>query len=160
GPSTKSDVAFLMGPRPSYGENQRAWDEGQPKAEHAVRAQTVLAWCRALTDSGDYLYNLRIAATLPTVGKHQGLLASAPVAYTRAMERELQRKREVAAKPVGGHVGVVGERSELGDLTVLRIRHTGNEWGEKTIVALADAAGNDLTWFASGVKDLEPGATL
>ena len=161
--STKSDISFLMGRCPRIEDNyvgHMAWKRGQPTPEHTVRAQTVLAWCIAGDDSNDYLRNLRIAATLPNVGRHEGLLASAPIAYAKHVEGLVAKKREAVEGPKGIHVGVVGKRMELGDLTVVRVRYTENEWGTKTILALEDASGNAITWFASGARDLEAGAVL
>lgn len=161
--STRNNVSFLMGRCPRAEDNyvgHMAWHRGQPTPEHVVRAQTVLAWCIAGDDSSDYLRNLRIAATLPNVGRHDGILASAPIAYAKHVEGLVAKKREATEPPKGAHVGVVGKRLELGDLTVIRVRYSESEYGTKTILALETAGGDAITWFASGAKDLETGTVL
>jgi hypothetical protein len=159
--STKDHISFLMGRPPQDRNSLEVWTKGQPTADHFVRAQTILAWCVAGDDSNDYLRNLRISCSLPNVGKHAGLLASAPVAYARHIEGVVAKKRETAPqKPAGKHVGEVGKRIELGDLTVVRVRYSESEWGTKTILALETATGDAITWFASGSKDFTAGDVI
>jgi hypothetical protein len=161
--STKNDINFLINscPKPEYGRAAyEAWHRGQPTPAHIVRAQTVLAWCLALDDSSDYLRNLRIAASLNSSERHEGILASAPAAYARYIEGVVAKQREAAQPPKGVHIGVVGKRIELGDLTVVRVRYSENDWGTKTILALEDKDGSAVTWFASGAKDFEAGQVL
>lgn len=161
--STKSDINFLINPCPNPQYDYRGaedWKNRQPTPAHVVRAQTVLAWCLSLDDSSDYLRNLRIAASLPSSERHEGLLASAPSAYARHIENIVAKRREATEPPKGSHIGVVGKRIELGDLTVVRVRFSESDWGTKTILALEDANGSAVTWFATGTKDLEAGQVL
>jgi len=158
--STKDDASFLAGPRPEYEGSD--WEERQPTVEDYARATLVISFCQSSSEQSDYMRNLRVAASLPDVERHAGLLASAPVAYQRAIERAFSEKREKASpKPVrGGHVGTVGKRSELGSLTVVRVRFIDNDWGGKTILTLEAADGSQITWFASGSRNMDPGAVL
>lgn len=147
--STKEAVAFSFNRRPDSSLLGERWDSLQPTPADAARALVVRQWASTTTDSGDYLYNLRIATRLHVVRRNGGLLASAPTAYGRAIEGELAKLR-AAKRPAGKHVGAVGERVELGTLTVIRIRHTESDWGSKAIVTLTDVAGNEITWFGTG----------
>lgn len=157
--STKGDVSFLMSPRPS--RDPQAWDAGQPTPADVARAVAVRAWILAGGHgAGDYMYNLTIAATLPGVGRNAGLLASAPSAYAKHVEGVVAKAREAARPVTTTHVGAVGVRSELGDLTVVRVRSIDGDYGTRTIVAAEDAAGNAITWFASGAKDFDAGDVL
>jgi hypothetical protein len=163
--STKDHISFLMGTPPNretHFDTYQMWAAGQPTNAHFVRAETILAWCLTQNDSNDYLRNLRISCSLPNVGKHAGLLASAPVAYARHIEGVVKKTREVAkpTAPKGVHVGVVGQRLELGDLTVMRVRYYETDFGTKTILALETAEGNALTWFASGARDFTAGDVM
>jgi hypothetical protein len=162
--STKMDSCFLAGPRPEgYGSRRQEWDEGQPTEADGRRAALVIAFCQASEEQSDYMRNLRVAASLPYVERHHGLLASAPVAYQRTIEREFAAKREKnepKAPPRGGHVGEVGKRSDFGSLTVVRVRFVDNDWGGKTILTLETADGSQVTWFASGSRDFDAGTVL
>lgn len=150
--ATKNSVYFAMGeePKNNWASKER-WTSLQPTEADAARALVIRQWATACTDTSDYLYNLRIACTLHSVQRNAGLLASAPTAYGRAVEREIVKYRQApAARPVGKHVGAVGSRLELGSLTVIRIRHSESDWGPKAIVTLVDAESNEVTWFATG----------
>lgn len=147
------------GPRPKDFRSAQEWLSVQPTAEDRLEAAAVIAWGAELATRGDlvdYMHNLRIGLALSYVGgKNLGLVASAVTAYHK--DREFAVKQvERATKPVGAHVGKVGERSEF-ELTVVRVRNSANAWGASTIVAFEDAAGNELVWFASGYKDFNAG---
>lgn len=55
------------------------------------------------------------------------------------------------------HVGEVGKRQVFENLTVIFKTETEGDYGVTTILKFVDAAGNVLTWFASGGKDYEKG---
>lgn len=157
---TVEDARFAASPLYSNDAGtRRAWADAQPTDADWARAKAVQAWVATTDDTSDYLRNLRIACALPGVGRHGGLLASAPTAYARHVERLVVARREQEA-PRGAHVGTVGARVDLGDLTVLRTRFSDGAYGTTTIVALVDGAGNRMTWFASGAKDFEAGTVL
>lgn len=155
-----ADLALrACGPQPQDPRSADVWRSVQPTAEDRLEAAAVIAWGTELAMRGnlvDYMHNLRIGLALSYVGgKNMGLVASAVTAYRK--DREFAVKQvERATKPVGAHVGAVGKRSEF-ELTVIRVRSSANRWGASTIVALEDAAGNELVWFASGYKEFNAG---
>jgi hypothetical protein len=157
--ATRNHVAFILSTPPRDARMYEEWKAAQPTEDDAVRAVAIRAWLMSNTETSDYMHNMRVAATLPCVGRSGGLLASAPVSYMKAVEKVLfSKKRE--EEPRGAHVGEVGKRAELGSLTVMRIRYSESDFGTKTILALRDAQGNDITWFASGARDYSPGDVL
>lgn len=157
---TAAAASFACGRRPE-GRSAADWDEAQPTEADLNRARTVIAWAVASTDPSDYLYNLRIACSCPAVGRHEGLLASAPAAYARHVEK-LVAKTAVAktTRPKGQYLGEVGVRSVLGDLKVVRTRTLDGDYGVRTLVVASAPDGSTVTWFASGARDLEAGTVL
>lgn len=157
--ATSALALQACGPKPQDPRSADMWRSVQPTAEDRLEAAAVIAWGVELSERAnltDYIHNLRVAAALTYVGgKNLGLVASAVAAYRK--DREFAVKQvERATKPVGAHVGVVGERSEF-ELTVIRVRYSANAWGASTIVAFEDAYGNELVWFASGNKEFSTG---
>lgn len=161
--ATRGTIGFAMARRPTHDAHSAAfWDGLQPTVADAERAAIILAWAAGQAGTSDYEGNLRVACALPTVGRSYGLLASAPSAYARHVEGLVRQAREAAqiARNPGRHVGEIGKRLDLGDLTVLRTRYSEGDYGTTTIVALVDAQGNRMTWFASGARDLDAGTVL
>lgn len=161
--ATKNTIGFAMARRPTHDSRSAAsWDDLQPTPADAERAAIILAWCVGQAGTSDYEHNLRVACSLPQVGRSYGLLASAPSAYARHVEGIVRKAHEAAqiAQNPGHHVGEIGKRADLGDLTVLRTRFSEGNYGTTTIVALVDAQGNRMTWFASGAKDFDAGTVL
>lgn len=161
--ATKNTIGFATARRPTHDASSAAfWDDLQPTVADAERAAVVLAWCAGQAGTSDYEHNLRVACSLPQVGRSYGLLASAPSAYARHVEGLVRKAREAAqtAQNPGHHVGEIGKRLALGDLTVLRVRYSESMYGTTTIVALVDAQGNRMTWFASGAQNLDAGTVL
>lgn len=158
--STSSIAQYLASQPPSDPGRRREWEAGQPTDADRERAAEILAWAKGLRERADlidYLHNVCVSASLEYLGKkNAGVLASAYVAHARELEQEIARRKR-AEKGESCHVGTVGKRQLFENLTVTRVRFTENEWGTKTIIALEDAEGNDLTWFASGAKSYEAG---
>jgi hypothetical protein len=148
-----------MGSRPQDARAAARWQEVQPTDADRAEAVAVIAWGQELavrSSLPDYLHNVRVALSLPYLGsKAAGLVASAVVAYRKDLEFAV-KATERAAKPLGSHVGAVGERIEL-ELTVTRVRSSSSNWGATTILALEDAAGNELVWFATGNREFNAG---
>jgi hypothetical protein len=149
--ATKNDAAFLAGPPPS-GDSRDAylrrqeWKEGQPTKEHLELGKKIVEWAKAL-EAGDsnYLHNLKVALLCgEATYKRQGLLASAPSAYARAMGEVVKRKAE-AARVDAGYFGEVGKRVDL-DATVLRVTSFDTPYGTKFIVTFVTEEGQELVW--------------
>jgi hypothetical protein len=121
------------------------WKEGQPTPEQCERAAVIRQWAIDHTETGDYMYNLRIAAKLPLATKHEGLLASLPNAYERAQGRKTER----AARPVSEWLGEVGKRAEW---TVTYNGYTAidGNYGTTWIMRYTGPNGEKLVWFCSG----------
>lgn len=106
-------------------------------------------------DVSDFDYNLWRAALgdyLPDRGI--GFIAYLPMAYRRAMQREVERKQASAKSEF---VGTVGKREKL-RLTVANVFEHDGRYGLTYITKLLDADGNRLTWFGS--YGLERGSTV
>lgn len=125
------------------------WKANQPSEEQVLRSGEALAWARALTATNDYLANLRVAASLPAVGKHSGLLASLPSAWERALGRENAAKLAVATASTSEWIGEVSKRAEW------RVTYTGQsttegEYGTIRICRFRGPTGEQIVWFCSG----------
>ncbi len=117
-----------------------------PTEQDHARAAETIAFISESTEPSEFMENLRVIARLGYVReKHAGLAAAMVVAF----DRELTRRAERAAALVSEYVGTEGERIVL-DLTVKRTKIIEGAYGITTLVTFADAAGNDLVWFASG----------
>lgn len=169
-------------PRPAWlAPEEREWtyqtDRGvwstvyQPSDAAIEHAEKALAWGIDWLHIGDeqfeveslndYQYNLRVALGVtghaPVTRRTSGLVASLLSAYTREMEREVERKREEAQNSNSVHVGEVGKRATF-TVTVEHVRYIENEFGSTGIVSMRDVDGNVLKTFASGsFKWSEPG---
>lgn len=159
--STANYAMFLTFPPPN--KRKQEWEANQPTDDDRAEAAAVLAWTETLSarsDLSDYLHNVRVACALGYVDLHRnaGIVASAVMARRKELEIETARVR-AAARPMGAHVGKVGERLVL-ELEVVRVRYSDGQYGTTSIVALVDGQGNEFTWFASGTKNWEPGTKL
>jgi hypothetical protein len=158
---TKYAAGFACGQRPT-GKSGEEWDKLQPTEDDFIRAQTVRAWAISTTSEHDYIRNLRIACSLSSVGKHSGLLASAPAAYKRHVEKELEKAKKAAEPkpPPGNHLGEKGKRVDLPDLQVVSTSTFETDYGMKTAVTLETLDGSRVTWFAVGIRDFDAGTVL
>lgn len=152
--ATKNDAAFLAGPPPT-GDSRAAylaredWKAGQPTKEHIELGKKIVEWARDLeAGNSNYLHNLKVALLCGEAAyQRQGLLASAPSAYARAMGDVVKRKVEVS-RVDAGYFGEVGARVDL-DATVLRIASYDTDFGTKFIVTFVTDEGQELVWKTS-----------
>lgn len=150
--STSGQAAMLA--RPCCSKNERiiaAWHKRQPTEATLERAREAIAWAQGHTiEAGDYLWNLRVAALGAVVGRRtEGILASLPMAYSRHLEQEVQRKNERAALPESRHLGAPKSKIEV-DVELVRVRYVDGAYGGKTVCAFRTSDGADVVWFASG----------
>lgn len=140
----------------SSADVEREWrelcDELRPTDADRATAEAAVEWARDLepTADEDYLANVNLIARHGMVTrKTAGLSASIVAAYLRARDEEVKRT-QLAARPASAHVGTVGKR-EQGPVLVRceRVIRREGQYGVTGIHKLVDAAGNDLTWFAS-----------
>lgn len=122
-------------------------------------AQAFPAWLQTVPANKrahGYLANLEACVTSEYVlGKHLGILCSAPQAQKTDEERKANYARK-AKTETNEHLGVVGDRIE-GSFRVLFVTYRPTQWGKTTIAKLADEEGRKAVWFASNDPDLEKG---
>lgn len=159
--ATATTADFLAGPKPRNdgrrgdAEAIAAWEQGQPIDADTEEAAATIEWALGLEPkpAEDYLWNLRVAIALGYVeGKHEGIVASAIVAYRRATEQEVKRAAWKNA-PDGGHFGEVGKRTVLPALTVQLVRYIDGNYGTTTLVVFTDEQNRRYKWFASGSRE-------
>lgn len=123
------------------------------------RASATIDYVRdmaGLEGLNDYLHNLTVVIAGDYVPERgYGLAASAIPFYMREMEKiELRKVRE--SKPVSQHIGAIGGKIET-HVTIVSVRELASDYGTTLLVKMADDAGNDITWFASGNVNPEAG---
>lgn len=146
--STRNDCNWITGPCPRDSRSLiQAWHEEQPTEAQRQEAATIIAWALASKDSSDYMHNVRLACGARTMpGRTEGLLASLPISYEKAMGREQERRER---PPAGPHVGAVGDRITC-KVTVRFTRGYESDFGTGVIVVMADENNSGLKTFSSG----------
>ncbi len=131
-------------------KDETAWKEAQPTAANAEEARAALAWVQDLKGANDYEHNLKVACALSyTTPRNMGLVVSVVQAYHRAMERELETRRQAQKTQGSKHFGEVGCRY-VRKLTVIKIFEITGDYGLTVIYNLVDEEGNSFKWFSSG----------
>ena len=129
---------------------------------HLERADQIIEWAEDTIDedtTSDYLWNLRVALT--TSGgmdsRMLGIAASAPAAYSRAVERGYGT--EPVAKPeptfTSEWFGEPKKRIKGMELTVTRTHSFEGHYGTTFIYNFRDDAGNAAVWFSSNPLGME-----
>ncbi len=148
--ATKNHCDFLSGKKPKDPRSAERWTEDQPTDTHVARAEAICTWLKDvdLSGSSDYLWNLRLALGEPGVGKHGGLLASAPAAYDRAMG--VQAKARLSRQEAAPGYAVAVKEVFQGRVTLIRSVDIANDYGRKTICVFRSEAGHEIVWFCTG----------
>jgi hypothetical protein len=126
---------------------------------HAAEAGEMVATVRAYITSDDfngtstYVENLKALMAVDAVTSKQfGLLASAPQAYLRSLEKAAEKKAQVAKTAGSEWVGAEKERITVKG-TIEAIRYSENTFGytttTTTIYTILSEEGNLFTWFSS-----------
>lgn len=156
GSTTKGDVMTAL--NPSRSKHDREWAAKiAPLADEAAdKAAQLLAWI--LSDdffgTSDYVLNMKaVAAGKMVSARNIGLLASAPQAWAKSLERSLVREREASIYAASEHIGSVKERLEL-TVEVKAIRYLDGDYGVKTLYTMITEDGNIVKWFSSGEDKL------
>lgn len=151
---TRGYANFLLGMPPKREQQPdlyREWHDNQPTPADAETAETVSAWAQALEASNDYEHNIKVAASCHAAkDARQGLLASIPVAYDRAMGR-VRLAKQRAELPDAGHVGTVGKRETWTATLVSRVAIE-TDYGLKRLCTFRTSEGSDLFWACSGAN--------
>jgi hypothetical protein len=133
--ATRWSAEFLSQPCPGDRKSAERWKAGQPTEAQIEKAKCIAEWVLTLSEvdlRSEYLWNLHLAMKQPGVGKHAGLLASAPPAYDRAMGIVLAKRAEKK--------GVVPAQGYI----------IGRDYGSIAICTFRSDAGHEIVWFASG----------
>jgi hypothetical protein len=97
--------------------------------------------------NSEYVLNLKAIAAAERVSfRNMGILASAPQAWARFLEKSFIKEKE--AKPESNWFGEIGERWEI-SLTLKAIRYIETDFGSSTLHTFMDNDGNVFKWFAS-----------
>lgn len=157
--STKGEATWLSGPMPMNSKGAESWREGQPTEAHIERAKRIAEWALSLSEDdlrSEYLWNLHVALKQPDVHKHAGVLASAPVAYDRAMGKVWEKK---SRKPTVAQGYAVEEGFVFkGEVELVRVAFSDGKWGTTKICVFRSDAGHEIVvWFAAGSAPSEVG---
>jgi len=157
---TRQTASFLSGPKPkNWGTAAdyayvKAWEDGQPTDVDMVDAIGALLWLEESTDDGQYMHNLRVGLQLRAIQKeNQGLIASLPAAYNRAMGKIALQKAERIATAQSAHLGKVGERLTV-EATVLTVQplESMSRWGGSDLIKLVTDDGCVLVTFTTSAS--------
>lgn len=164
GDTTKGDVSRAL--NPSKAKSDREWAARiAPLADEAAgKAKELLAFLLSddFNGTSDYVLNMKaVAAGKMVSARNIGLLASAPQAWAKSLERSLVREREAsiyaASEFIGTapdrETGVKGSREEL-TVEVKAIRYIDGDYGTKTLYTMITPEGNIVKWFSTGEDKL------
>ncbi len=152
-------LEILTPPDPRYAGSEEIRKYNEFAAKHTIedadgsKAEAAIEWAKTIPaaelEDNDYLSNVNLISRVGTVSRKTiGIAASIITAYDRAMENEIKRT-QLAARPESNHIGEVGKRIDMLEVTCEKIIRSEGQYGVTGIHKMTDAAGNDLTWFAS-----------
>lgn len=146
--STASAVSAILN---SKGDDRtKLLAKYEAATEDGALATKAIEWAQNLpSDTGnDYLWNLRVVASLEIIDSRKFGLACAMVAsYAREVEKQNLYRASAGKKP-SEHFGVVKKR-ETFTLTLLGVFPIQNDFGVTNIHRFMDQEGNVAVWFAS-----------
>ena len=146
---THAVATWLSQSSPGSSDAHARWLAGQPNEDHIETAHAVLAWAANPGENpSEYRWNLSLAVKASGVGKHAGLLASAPAAYNCELGKLVQKKLP-AKRPEG--YAVEKHMVFKGEVTLVRHYLMQNDFGSKAICTFRTDEGHELVWFASGI---------
>lgn len=154
GSTTKGDVMTALSPSKSKADREWAAKIAPLADEAADKAAQLLAFILSddFNGSSDYVLNMKaVAAGKMVSARNIGLLASAPQAWARALERTMIREREASVYAASEYIGSEKERLEL-TVEIKAIRYRESDWGSTTIYTMITEDGNVVKWFASSDK--------
>jgi hypothetical protein len=105
----------------------------------------VLDWLKTNEITTDYIKNLKsIVSNDYTKGKYLGYLGSAIPAYQRALNIEVERRKQSLSQ----FVGAEGARIEV-EVTVTKVIGIDSQWGTCHLYIMEDQNGNVFKWKSS-----------
>lgn len=164
GDTTKGDVMTALNPSRARADREFA-AKIAPLADEAMgKAKELLAWILSddFSGSSDYVLNMKaVAAGKMVSSRNIGILASAPQAWAKSLERSLVREREASVYAASEHFGTApdkakGVKASRHDLTVTvkSIRYIDGDYGTTTLYTMITDEGNVAKWFSSGTDKL------
>lgn len=158
GPATKYTVMTYMRP---YTFEEKEFVANNPLGEkHYQKATDIIEWSKTLNDSNEYTYTLKNILNAESgvcTGKRMGILVSAVVVYDRAMSEKVEVESNAT---VNEYVGVIKERLKGLPLTVQKAIHGFNDFGNTTMLIMADVDGRKFVWYASRSVEVEIGDAI
>lgn len=149
---TKTIVRTVLDPKASSRDDMELVEHLRPYVENATeQAKIIRKWILSDEFSGDneYVWNLKTIAGGESVSfRNIGLLASAPQAWARAMERDLVRREGVKEELVNEWVGQQGDKLLL-TVRVKAIRYIEGQYGVTTLYTLIGSDRHVYKWFSS-----------
>lgn len=164
--ATKGIVMDVIDPPKRTKQNADYLDDLNRLGKHAETMEAKAVELREfiLSDEfngfSDYVVNMKSIVGAKLVSfRNLGILASAPQAWARHLEKTLIRKVEKQESP-SKHVGAVKERMTL-TVTVESVRFIDADFGCSSLYLMTDAEGNVFKWFSSnGILDDLVGETV
>lgn len=116
------------------------------------RAQVAIDWAQLLDGSTDtFTNNMKVSALNAALEKRTaGIAAYLIEAYRKAHEEEV---KATTATHTSQHIGEIGKRLVLDNLTVARIREFEGDYGTTYFISMQTADGDDVVWKASTYQD-------
>ncbi|QEQ93662.1 hypothetical protein SEA_ZUKO_84 [Streptomyces phage Zuko] len=156
GDTTKGDVMTALNPSRAKADREFA-AKIAPLADEAMgKAKELLAFLLSddFNGTSDYVLNMKaVAAGKMVSARNIGLLASAPQAWAKHMERTLIREREASIYAASEFIGQEKERLEL-TVEVKGIKYIPGDYGTRTLYTLLTEDGNIVKWFSTGEDKL------
>jgi hypothetical protein len=152
--ATSSKVYSLMYPMSRYDtEEVEKLDFVADRQENKEAVKNMLAWLEVQKANSQYISNLQLVCKKEYAEfRDMGLLASLPSAYFKAMETEKERLEREARKsdqPTSQHVGKVGDKIQLTNVTITKVAVYETQYGFTHIFKILDTNGNIYIWKAS-----------
>lgn len=154
--ATKGLVMDVIDPPKPSKHNAEYLEDLRRISKHSeemyARAEELRAWILddekfPLSTRSDYAANMKAIAGAERVSfRNLGILASAPQAWAKWLEKSFIKEKE--SGPVSEWFGEIGERWEL-SLTLGAVRYIESQYGCSTLHTFSDAHGNVFKWFAS-----------
>lgn len=152
--STRDRIAQVLYPAPfgqAHADDMKVGATLRPIAAQATAQARLIKdfiLSDAFTGDSEYVVNLKAVLAGERVSRRNfGLLASAPQAWAREVEKDLRRKAE-RAEIHNAVIGSVGEKIEITG-NVKSIRYIHGNYGTTTLYTLVTTEGNLVKWFAS-----------
>lgn len=156
GDTTKGDVRTALSPSKSKSDREWAAKIAPLADEAAGKATELLAWILSDDFSGtsDYVLNMKaVAAGKMVSARNIGLLASAPQAWAKALERSFIREREASVYASSEFIGQEKDRLEL-TVEIKGIKYIPGDYGTRTLYTMITPEGNIVKWFSTGEDKL------